>query len=956
MPDLARLTIAVDHTQVAEGDKKLGALATTADRAEASLAKMGRVMAGLGVVAGLGIAAKQVYSTNAEFERLNTSLVTVMKSQARANQVFGELTDFAAKTPFQLGEVTSAYIMMRARGLDPTMTTMTSLGNLASGMGRSFQDTIGAVGSLAAGEIEPMKQLGFSVMTIGDQVRLSSGGVSETVSRNAYEISKAVARISDVKFAGGMERQIETLGGAFSNLQDQVSASIYKMGQGGFNENVRVGMQELTRSISDATPAATAFFTSVVSGSVDSVKWLGEHRNAVLSLGSAYLTLRAGLAYGSVVSEFGSPKTGSDAGLGSKLRGMTDYLQSLKMARIESVAYAENEVRNTAITLASAQAQRSKATAIAVGTASAFEAAAVQRMIALQEAQVTAATEAHTVALAKQALAQRANTVAAGAGSLATTGFKTIVTALGGPISATVTALVAAGTAAYFFRDSFKSSATSALEESKKLTEQLDKELIALKERNKARAEGKNYIIGAGDADIQSIVSMRNQVAEAEQRVAALKANLATASRTSSGSVYGGDSGETEFERITAELDQENATLTRLNASLTQHVNRLKAVQVEKQAASDAAAEASRKESEAQAKKAKEEMAAQLRAQEAQKLVEEHKTSVRDLTKKNIVGLAELQMPFGGAATSEIERSIAELYANAKRLKYTASEMRLVDEQVRQMREKASGKLNYQAAEDSRADEQKRLRDSLDLQYAQAKAAENFMFAEADAATRLRDEDAKLSAQKAVLNQLYQDGNVTMPEYRDRMMELERQAHIMTGTFGDLRDTINNWASDSANSFVDFCFTGKNAFGDLITSMLKDLARLAVQKNITEPLFAGFSSWLGSLGGGGNDFTPTLSTVNVPPLATGTNYVPQDMLALIHEGEAVVPKQYNTGATGAVQNLTVQINIDRSGSATTTTKGEDDAMSKRLIERMRGVAQEELYNAQRAGGMMAGGR
>jgi len=36
----------------------------------------------------------------------------------------------------------------------------------------------------------------------------------------------------------------------------------------------------------------------------------------------------------------------------------------------------------------------------------------------------------------------------------------------------------------------------------------------------------------------------------------------------------------------------------------------------------------------------------------------------------------------------------------------------------------------------------------------------------------------------------------------------------------------------------------------------------------------------------------------IPKLATGTNYVPQDMLAYLHEGEAVVPKKYNPDATG----------------------------------------------------------
>lgn len=38
--------------------------------------------------------------------------------------------------------------------------------------------------------------------------------------------------------------------------------------------------------------------------------------------------------------------------------------------------------------------------------------------------------------------------------------------------------------------------------------------------------------------------------------------------------------------------------------------------------------------------------------------------------------------------------------------------------------------------------------------------------------------------------------------------------------------------------------------------------------------------------------------VTVPKLAVGTNYVPQDMLAYIHKGEAVVPERYNPAAAG----------------------------------------------------------
>jgi hypothetical protein len=39
--------------------------------------------------------------------------------------------------------------------------------------------------------------------------------------------------------------------------------------------------------------------------------------------------------------------------------------------------------------------------------------------------------------------------------------------------------------------------------------------------------------------------------------------------------------------------------------------------------------------------------------------------------------------------------------------------------------------------------------------------------------------------------------------------------------------------------------------------------------------------------------------LQVPQMAVGTNYVPQDMLAVVHEGEAIVPRAYNPAAGGS---------------------------------------------------------
>jgi len=40
----------------------------------------------------------------------------------------------------------------------------------------------------------------------------------------------------------------------------------------------------------------------------------------------------------------------------------------------------------------------------------------------------------------------------------------------------------------------------------------------------------------------------------------------------------------------------------------------------------------------------------------------------------------------------------------------------------------------------------------------------------------------------------------------------------------------------------------------------------------------------------------------LPTFAVGTNYVPHDMVAKIHEGEAIVPRAYNPAAGGSGNN------------------------------------------------------
>lgn len=1056
---VARLYVAVDSREAKTAKKDLDNLATSGERAEKSVGGLGRVMAGLGVAAGIGLAARQIYSTNAEFERLNTSLVTVTRSQDRANQVFGELQQFAAVTPFQLREVTEAYIMMRARGLDPTTATMTSLGNLASGMGRTFQDTIGAVGSLAAGEIEPMKQLGFSVMTIGDKVRLSSGGVSESVSRNAYDISKAVARIADVKFAGGMERQVNTIGGAFSNLQDQVDATIYKMGQQGLNAGLVKSIQSITASINEATPALAHFAEGAVSGSVSAVRWLGEHRNAVLMLGAAYGAVKVG---------------GIATFTAGGLQAAGAYIQSLQVARAENLAYAEAEVRSTAATLEGAEAQLAKARAVnfsvvqsteqaalaqaaivqeealtravqgraaaeaeltAVkgarlggatvdvtteslseislaearvaaatatvaeneaellriktmqeGTAVNFEAVAMERVRAAQEAQLAAATEANTAALTRQTVAQRANSTAAMAGGVASRGFGAIVSALGGPVGAITTGLILAGTAAYLWGDKLKTSATKASEGAEKYLVKLREEVALLERRKGLETSQKPWdkMLGKvlSDDDLKHLDAILDASGKQKARVVEAQKSL-NATPDDRGL---NDRGSRYQERLSQLTDEERALRTlesEYNEIIKLAQDRTKILD-ENAAKAKAASEKDAKDT---ADNAKREMELQKQAMEAQKLVEERKTFVRDLRKENAIGGAELATGLAGTETTKAEQEIVTLEAQAKRLGIVGNEMALVYERESQIRQKANAEKAAKDAEaensrnaqeaSSYADELSRVREEYELLGAsiekqvrfkaldigltegqiQAEISLRTALEGAQYAMNLDNEEsrsAKRSLEMQKLNDYLKGGAISAGAFAQRMGELRVEGNTtLQGLTAGLQG-MGQTASEAFGRWVagmdGAALSGRKLFQQLIA----DMARLQAQKGWDALITMGLKA-LGGLGGskdplpysggyngvlGGGFDIPTGSVVNAPA---------PDLMSSIQAPAAST----RASAGGTTVQTSIVVNIASDGTATTKATSDDgNAFAKELERQFKPMVLGVVLDAMRPNGAL----
>ena len=159
-----------------------------------------------------------------QFDVLNSSLITVTGSSTKAAQEFAWIKQFAATTPYQLNEVTSAFVKIKALGLDASQKALTSYGNTASAMGKGLNQMVEAVADAATGEFERLKEFGIKAKKEGDQVSLTFQGVTKTIGSNAAEITKYLQDIGNNEFGSAMTTRAATLDGTISNLADSWDA------------------------------------------------------------------------------------------------------------------------------------------------------------------------------------------------------------------------------------------------------------------------------------------------------------------------------------------------------------------------------------------------------------------------------------------------------------------------------------------------------------------------------------------------------------------------------------------------------------------------------------------------------------------------------------------------------------------------------------------------------------
>jgi hypothetical protein len=232
-------------------------------RAEGSLNKFSqsvtdfsrKAVLSIGAIGGaLGaVFAKSVVGVNAQFEGFAATLETIEGSAEKARKSLDWVSQFAKTTPYEVAEVTDAFVRLRAYGMDPMDGTLKALGDTASGMGKSLMQAVEAMADAATGEFERLKEFGIKASTAGDQVTFSwqqnGKEFRETVAKNGTEITKFLRDTLGGRFQGAMERQSKTWTGLVSNLSDSWVDFQRRIGEAGFFDAIKKRLEGLLATV-----------------------------------------------------------------------------------------------------------------------------------------------------------------------------------------------------------------------------------------------------------------------------------------------------------------------------------------------------------------------------------------------------------------------------------------------------------------------------------------------------------------------------------------------------------------------------------------------------------------------------------------------------------------------------------------------------------------------------------
>lgn len=220
--------------------------------------------------------------------------------------------------------------------------------------------------------------------------------------------------------------------------------------------------------------------------------------------------------------------------------------------------------------------------------------------------------------------------------------------------------------------------------------------------------------------------------------------------------------------------------------------------------------------------------------------------------------------------------------------------------------------------------------------------------AEVENIRNLADPMRKYNAEIQRMGELFTAGAITAEEFSKAAENAQKNMLGFTEKgktdIDDLLSAIDGFAKNAASAMADFIFGTQTSFTEMVNSMLKDIARLVLQKGLTEPIgdfitgsipSSGFGNLLGGIFSGGR--------AQGGSVKAGNSY-------LVGEYGPEVVTMGNNGTVSQMGNsYNVNVNVDAKGGS---VQG-DEKQARELGNRINAAIRNVLIQEKRMGGLLA---
>ena len=270
----------------------------------AQLGKMkgAAVAAGAAIVA-IGVGVKKIAEVGMAFEDLQISLNTVFGGIRGGQDAFDAVIDFAKTTPFQIEDVTKAFIRLKSAGLEPDIEMLKTFGDAASIAGNATEAFASLVkiaskatgGGLGLEELEQLETQGIAVYPIlRKELNLTRDKIADfgKTTEGAALIIEALQAGLKSTTGGTMSARMENLSTKVSNLTISFKELALGIFEGGLGDLLKSTTDRLTAFINEVSRGIRVrnnikegkAFTPDMGGQVFTNEALEETTNLALNL------------------------------------------------------------------------------------------------------------------------------------------------------------------------------------------------------------------------------------------------------------------------------------------------------------------------------------------------------------------------------------------------------------------------------------------------------------------------------------------------------------------------------------------------------------------------------------------------------------------------------------------------------------------------------------------------